>query len=190
MVRSFSDERVDPDVVDHLLDAALRSPTAGNTGGTAWVVLEGSAQTAPYWGAATDEEWRRSARRWPGLERAPVILLAYTCPAAYVARYAEADKAPAGLGGSEESWPVPYWVGDAAFGVMVVLLGAVDAGLGACFLGVFRGEEELARSLGVPDGWRQFGAVLLGRPDGLDHRSPSLRRPRPPRSERIHRGGW
>jgi nitroreductase len=190
MVRSFSNDRVGPDVVDHLLDAALRSPTAGNTGGTAWVALEGSEQTALYWAAATDEGWRRSARRWPGLERAPVILLAYASPAAYVARYAEADKAPAGLGGSEESWPVPYWVGDAAFGVMVVLLGAVDAGLGACFLGVFRGEEELSRSLGVPKGWRQFGAVLLGRPDGSDHRSPSLDRPGPPRSERIHRGRW
>jgi nitroreductase len=190
MVRSFSDVDVDPDVVDHLLDAALRSPTAGNTGGTAWVVLEGPAQTALYWDAATDAAWRRSSRRRPGLERAPVILLAYASPAAYVARYAEADKAPAGLGRSEESWPVPYWVGDAAFGVMVVLLGAVDAGLGACFLGVFRGEEALARSLGVPDGWRQFGAVLLGHPDGSDHRSPSLNRPRPPRSERVRRGRW
>lgn len=190
MVRSFSDEGVDPGVVDQLLEAALRSPTAGNTGGTAWLVLAGPAQTARYWEAATDEEWRRSARRWPGLERAPVILLAYTSPAAYLARYAEADKVSAGLGGSEESWPVPYWVGDAAFGVMVVLLGAVDAGLGACFLGVFRGEEELARSLGVPDGWRQFGAVVLGHPDGLDHRSTSLDRPGPLRAERIHRGGW
>ena len=75
-------------------------------------------------------------------------------------------------------------------GGMTVLLGAVDAGLGACFLGVFRGQEELARSLGVPEGWRQFGAVALGRPDGSDRRSPSLDRPRPPRSERIHRGGW
>ena len=190
MVRSFSDERVDPDVVDRLLGAALRSPTAGNTGGTAWVLLEGPAQTALYWEAATDEAWRRSARRWPGLKRAPVILLAYTSPAAYVARYGESDKAAAGLGRSEETWPVPYWFGDAAFGVMTVLLGAVDAALGACFLGVFRGVEELARSLGVPEGWRQFGAVALGRPDGSDRRSPSLDRPRPPRSERIHQGGW
>ena len=29
---------------------------------------------------------------------------------------------------------MPYWPGDAAFGVMAVLLGAVDAGLGACVL--------------------------------------------------------
>ncbi len=190
MVRSFSAEPVDPALVDRLLDAALRSPTAGNTGGTAWVVLEGPEQTAVYWDAATDEGWRNVARRWEGLRRAPVVLLAYTSPAAYVARYAEADKAAAGLGTREAAWPVPYWYGDAAFGVMTLLLGAVDAGLGACMLGVFRGEAELAGSLGVPVGWRQFGAVVLGHPDGLDHRSPSLDRPRPTRAARVHRGAW
>jgi nitroreductase len=190
MVRSFSAEPVDPDLVDRLLDAALRSPTAGNTGGTAWVVLQGPAQTAVYWDAATDDAWRNAARRWVGLRRAPVVLLAYASPAAYVARYAEPDKAEAGLGTEETAWPVPYWYGDAAFGVMVVLLGAVDAGLGACMLGVFRGEAELARTLGVPSGWRQFGAVVLGHPDGRDHRSPSLDRPLPPRPARVHRGTW
>ena len=60
MVRSFSSEPVGADVVDRLLQAALRSPTAGNTGGTAWVVLEGPTQTAVYFDATTDEDWRRS----------------------------------------------------------------------------------------------------------------------------------
>jgi nitroreductase len=190
MVRSFSIEPVDRGVVDRLLFAALRSPTAGNTGGTEWVVLEGPAETAVYWEAATDETWRDSAPRWEGLRRAPVVLLAYASPGAYVARYAEADKVAAGLGADETAWPVPYWYGDAAFGVLAVLLGAVDAGLGACMLGVFRGEAELAKTLGVPDGWRQFGAVVLGHPDGLDHRSPSLDRPLPLRAERVHYGRW
>jgi hypothetical protein len=118
------------------------------------------------------------------------VLLAYTSPGAYVARYAEADKAASGLGGTEEAWPVPYWVGDAAFGVMAVLLGAVDAGLGACILGTFRGEAELAGALGVPAGWRLFCSVVLGHPDGRDHRSGSLDRRPPAPAERIHRGRW
>ena len=108
----------------------------------------------------------------------------------YVGRYDEPDKAGSGLGGGHERWPVPYWTGDAAFGVMTVLLGAVDAGLGACILGAFRGEAELADRLGVPEEWRLFCAVALGRPDGLDHPSPSLQRRRPSPTERIHRGGW
>ena len=73
---------------------------------------------------------------------------------------------------------------------MAVLLGAVDAGLGACILGTFRGEAVLATRLGVPQGWRLFCAVALGHPDGNDRRSPSLDRPLGPRADRIHRGRW
>ncbi len=107
-----------------------------------------------------------------------------------MARYGEPDKSGSGLGDGPERWPVPYWIGDAAFGVMAVLLEAVDAGLGACILGAFRGEAELAARLGVPTEWRLFCAVVLGRPDGNDHRSPSLDRPGPTDAERIHRGRW
>ena len=190
MVRSFSSDPVDPAIVDRILRSALRSPTAGNTGGTAWVVLESPDQIAEYWDATIDEDWRRTSPRWDGLRRAPVILLSYFSADLYVARYAEADKAAAGLGKGPDRWPVPYWAGDAAFGVMALLLGAVDAGLGACILGTFRGEQDLADRLGVPHDWRLFCAVALGRPDGLDRPSPSLSRPRPTTAERIHRGHW
>jgi nitroreductase len=190
MVRSFSAGPIERDVVDHILRDALRSPTAGNVGGTAWVVLEGPQQTSIYFDSTTDEAWRGSSSRWAGLQRAPVIVLAYTSPDLYVARYGEADKSGSNLGEGIGHWPVPYWIGDAAFGVMAVLLGAVDAELGACVLGAFRGEEQLAARLGVPDGWRLFCAVLLGRPDGRDHRSLSLDRPRLSPLERIHRGKW
>ncbi len=190
MVRSFATDPVDRTVLDHLLQAALRAPTAGNTGGTAWVSLCGPEQTALYWDATTDEGWRTGSARFPGLRRAPVVLLAYASAAAYVARYAEADKADPDLGADPERWPVPYWTGDAAFAVMSVLLAAVGAGLGACVLGNFRGEQALAAALGVPTEWRLFGAVLIGHPDGHDHRSPSLDRDVPPSTERIHWGHW
>jgi nitroreductase len=191
MVRSFSSEPVDTTVVDGLLRAALRSPTAGNTCGTAWLVLEGAEQTACYWEVTTDEMWRkRNPARARGLMRAPVILLAYSSAKAYVARYSEADKSDLHLSQGQEVWPVPYWYGDAAFGVMVVLLGAVDAGLGACLIGAFRGEAALAQRLGVPEGWRLFAAVVLGYPDGQGHRSKSLKRRRAASGERIRRGRW
>jgi nitroreductase len=189
MVRSFSPEGVDRGVVDRLLEAALRSPTAGNTGGTAWVVLEGPDETSVYWDATTDEAWRdRNRTRFAGLSGAPVVLLSYASPETYADRYAEPDKSDPGLAAGE--WPVPYWFGDAAFAVMTVLLGAVDVGLSACMLGNFRGEAELATRLGVPEGWRLFCAVLLGHPDGRDHRSASLDRTGPGKAERIHRARW
>lgn len=189
-MRSFADRPVDPDVVDRLLDQALRSPSAGNTRGTAWLVLAGPDQTATYWDHTTTADWRARSSRWPGLSRAPVVALSLASPDLYLARYAETDKVDAGLGDAEAAWPVPYWFGDAAFATMALLLGAADAGLGACFLGSFRGEATLLDALGVPEGWRLFGTVVLGHPDGHDHRSPSLDRPAPSAEQRVHRGRW
>lgn len=190
MVRSFAPDPIEPEVVQGILTAALRAPTAGNTKGTAWVVLQGMAETARYWNATTDEGWRASSPRWEGMRRAPVVLLAYASAETYVERYSETDKSDSGLGMGAEAWPVPYWIGDAAFGVMTVLLGAVDAGLGACVLGAFKGEEALSQELHIPAGWQLFCSVLLGLPDGLDHRSKSLDRNHPKSMERVHYGSW
>lgn len=191
MVRRFTDEALEAETVRGLLESALRSPTAGNSAGTAWLALVGRHQTDRYWSATTDAAWRdRNPQLFEGLHRAPVILLSYCSPDAYVARYAEADKADPELGSAADRWPVPYWHGDAAFGVMAVLLGAVDAGLGACVLGAFKGTGRLGEDLGVPDGWELFCAVALGRPDREQRRSRSLRRPRPDVSGRVHWGTW
>lgn len=191
MIRRFSDEPVERDVIERIVQDALRSPTAGNTQGTAWVALVGPAETATYWTVASDRQWQmRNPERFGGLQRAGAVLLAYSSPDAYVSRYAETDKADPRLGSAPEAWPVPYWHGDAAFGVMAVLLGAVDAGLGACVLGAFRGVDLLSRELGVPAEWQLFCAVALGHPDGSGHPSRSRGRTPVGAAARIHWGFW
>src|SRR5579875_2935529 len=175
MVRSFAAEPLEPGLVERLIADALRAPSAGNTRGVAWLVLQGD-QTTLYWEHATSPDWRRRSPRFPGLSRAPVVALAL---------------GPPDLGeGGEAAWPVPYWFGDAAFSTMLLLLGAQDAGLGAAFLGNFRQETEVLSVLGVPPGWRLFGTVLLGKPDGGDTRSRSLDRRPGPGAGRLHRGRW
>jgi membrane-associated protease RseP (regulator of RpoE activity) len=62
---------------------------------------------------------------------------------AYVDRYAEPDKTTTGLGHSADDWPVPYWLVDTAMSSMLMLLAAVDQGLGALFFGIFDHEAEL-----------------------------------------------
>jgi nitroreductase len=121
-----------------------------------------------------------------------VVVALFVDPDAYRARYAEPDKdGPEGeRGGVDGEWPVPYWFVDGGFAVMVMLLAATDAGLGACFLGNFRGEAALRGALGVPDDRRYVGAVLMGEPSGDDPPSPSLARGRRRASEVVHRGGW
>jgi nitroreductase len=188
MTRNFTADPLDPGVVDRLVAAALRAPSAGNTQGREFVVLEGTAETARYWEATTDPDWRARSRRFGGLSRAPVVVLPFVDPAAYVARYREPDKARAD--GEAVDWVVPYWYADAAFAVMTMLLAAADAGLGAAFLGNFRGEEALRSGLGVPDHLRWFGAVLVGTAAAPDPPSSSATRQRRTVEDSVHRGRW
>ena len=188
MTRNFTGAPLGPGTVDSLLRAALRAPSAGNTQGREFVVLNGRADTSLYWDAVTDEEWRATSRRFAGLRKAPVIVLPFADPQAYVERYREPDKSRAH--GDEVEWTIPYWLVDTAFSVMSLLLAASDRGVGAAFLGNFRGEGALHRALGVPDRFCWLGAVLLGEPATPDPPSDSLRRPRRTLENTIHRGRW
>ena len=152
------------------------------------MVLEGPDQTDRYWQATTDASWRAGSRRFPGLYRAPVIVLPFADPDAYAARYSEPDKARDD--GRPVEWVVPFWYVDTAFAVMHLLLGAADRGVGAAFLGNFRGEDRLVESLGVPPNLRWIGAVLLGEPAEPDPPSASARRPRRTLEDSVHRGRW
>jgi nitroreductase len=188
MVRAFTDDPVDPVLVDELLDLARRAPSAGNSQGTAFVVLDSPAAVDRYW-AMTLPADRRASFGWPGLLDAPVLILAVCSPEVYVDRYAEADKATTGLGEGAAAWPVPYWFVDAGMALEHVLLGAVEAGLGACLFGVFEHEVAVLRALDVPTGWRAVGTVALGHP-APDRPGLSAGRPRRPLPEVVHRGRW
>lgn len=188
MVRAFTAAPVDPAAVDHLIDLARRAPSAGHSQGWAFVVLEGAEQTARYWDVTLPAD-RRPGFRWPGLVAAPVLVVALVRPEAWVDRYAEADKASTGLGAGAGEWPVPYWWVDGGMAVEHLLLGAVEAGLGACFFGVFDHEAAVLTALGVPDGWRAVGTVALGHP-APDEPGRSAARGRRPLADVLHRNGW
>ena len=147
-------------------------------------------ETARYWDVTLPAE-RRSSFRWPGLLRAPVLVVAVTDPQAYVARYAEGDKAATGLGTGADAWPVPYWFVDAGAAVENLLLAVVAAGLGACLFGPFGHEEAVREALGVPAGRRLVATIAVGHPDGgEDGPGRSADRARRPLDDVVHRGGW
>ncbi|MFZ0668296.1 MAG: nitroreductase family protein [Acidimicrobiales bacterium] len=193
MVRCFSEEAVDPAAIDRILDLANRAPSAGNTDGRAFLLLVGREQTQVYWDATTTAEWRAKGRRYRGMANAPIVVVVLADPSRYTDRYDEPDKRTSGLGtgaGGEGSWPIPYWYFDAGAAVMAMLLAVTDEGLGACFIGNFRGEDELLRNCSVVGSWRFVGAVLIGHPEGEDPPSASVLRGRPPLSQVVHRGRW
>jgi len=188
MTRSFTDAPVAAGVVDRVLAAGDRAPSAGNTSGWAWLVLEGAEQTARYWDVTLPAD-RREGFPWPGLLAAPVLVVPLCRPEAWPERYAEADKARTGLGEGTEAWGAPYWWIDTAMAVMLVQLAAIDAGLGVCFFGQFDHEPAVGQAFGVPDGWRALGTLALGHP-APDRPSTSASRPGPTTESRTHRGGW
>jgi nitroreductase len=188
MCRSFQDRPVEGELLDRILGNAQRAPSAGFSQGWAFVVLDGKDQTDVFWETTADDGWKADPT-WPGLLRAPVIILALAHKQTYLARYSEPDKAALGLE-DERRWAVPFWLVDTAFATMVMLLTAADAGLGALFFGIARGEGELLAALGVPSGYQPIGAVALGWPADDDRPSPSLKRGRRPQAEIVHRGHW
>ncbi len=188
MVRSFTGEPVAPAVVDEICDLARRAPTAGNTAAVEFLVLEGDA-TAAYWDVTLPAP-QRDGFAWPGLLAAPVLVVVWGDPDAYVSRYREPDKAHTGLGADEEAWPVPYWFVDGGAAVMTMLLAARDRGLGASFFGMFDHEDAVRHRFGVPPGRRGVGTVAIGHRAGDDRPSRSAGRDRPALDEVIHRGQW
>jgi len=90
MTRAFLPEPIGDDVLHTLIDLALRSPSAGKTQGTHFVILVGD-DVASFWNDTLPTE-KRATFRWKQLLDAPVIILPFVDPLAYVARYAEPDK--------------------------------------------------------------------------------------------------
>ena len=186
MTRSFTDAPVDSDVLDRILDAAVRAPSAGFTQGWGFLVLVGRDETERFWSQTFTD---RASFKRQGLFRAPVIVVPCANESAYLDRYAEPDK-----GWTDRDparWPVPYWHIDTGFATMQLQLAVVNEGLGCLFFGVF-GErvDALRREFGIPPEFMPIGAIAIGHADGNDEPSRSLRRGRKSLRETVHFGGW
>jgi nitroreductase len=188
MVRNYDPDRPVPEEVrERILATAIRAPSAGFSQGWGFLVLETPAERERFWRAATPETqvWQQ----WlVNMRTAPLIVVAHSHKDAYLDRYAQPDK---GWTDRDESrWPVPYWDIDTGFASLLMLLTAVDEGLGACFFGIPPERFEAYRAeFGVPGAFTPIGAVSVGYA-APDHRSGSLRRGRRPVDEVVHRGHW
>ena len=186
MVRSYEPDRPVPrEVVDELLSLGVRAPSAGHTQGWRFLVLDDITSREAFWTACSDgpaDEWLTR------MQSAPVLIVVFSDRDAYLDRYAEPDK---GWTDRDEShWPIPYWHVDAGMASMIMLLGAVDEGLAACFFGVPGERWPAVRSaFAVPDGLTPVGVISLGYP-APDRRSPSLRRGRRPWEDVVAYGSF
>jgi nitroreductase len=163
MVRAYDADRPVPhEVVDRMLRHAVRAPSAGHSQGWDFVVLDSPEGRDRFWSVTTaagspPDRWLR------GVSSAPVLILCCSDPQAYLTRYAEADK-----GWQDQDvarWPVPYWDVDNGMAAMLMLLTAVDEGLGALYFGVPPAQQDdVKEAFAIPADRRVVGVVALGHP--------------------------
>lgn len=189
MVRNYTDEPVDSEIVDRALRNATRAPSAGFSQGWGFLVLDTAGDVRRYWTATAErleepDEWLR------GLMRAPVLVVPCSSKAAYLERYAEPDKGWTDR--DETRWSMPFWHMDAAMAALLILQTAVDAGIGGCFIGIPADKTARVRgAFAIPDTFDPIGALTLGHPASRPGvlGSPVLR-PRKQAIEVLHRGSW
>ncbi|HWC20778.1 MAG TPA: nitroreductase family protein [Flexivirga sp.] len=161
MVRRFDPEQdVPPETVRRLLELAVRAPSAGFSQGWDFLVLRGTDRDA-FWAATTDDGIPDSWLR--GVSAAPVLIVCCSDKNTYLRRYARDDKP--WQDESEEHWPVPYWDVDTGMAALLMLLGAVDEGLGGLFFGVpVERLDTVREAFGIPADRGIVGVVAIGHP--------------------------
>lgn len=190
MVRSYAPDPVDTAAVERILANALHAPSAGFTQGWSFLLLDRADDVARFWAACTPPDAAEEPDTWlRGMRTAPVIVVPLSHQAAYVGRYAEADKQRDRV---EARWPVPYWHMDTAMASLLMLLTAVDEGLGACFFGIPASHTDALRdAFGIPADHMPIGAISLGhRGDHPGSLGSPAGRARRPVAEVVHRGRW
>jgi nitroreductase len=160
MVRGYTDEPVECESVERIVERARKAPSAGFSQGLRFVVvteLEGRRAVA----RAGGEEWYAERGMGGWLSQAPVQVVVCVLEEDYHERYRRADKLQED--GTEIDWPVPWWYADAGKAIMLLLLAAVDEGLGAGMFG-FHDAESCREALGIPEDVTPVAAVTIGHP--------------------------
>ena len=190
MTRAYLPDPIARPLLDQLLDTARRVPSAGNSQGFDFLVLDTPEAVELYWSTTFSPEGRERFR-WQGLFQAPVLVVVYAYADAYVSRYSEPDKARTGLGAGADAWSTPYWLVDASMAALALQLAALDAGLGVLFFGLFDHATAVAEAFGVPAGRQAVGTIAIGHPaPSQDESGRSSRRAKRPLDEIVHRGRW
>lgn len=190
MVRRFAQEPIDKDRLRRVLEVARHAPSGGFSQGFDFVVLTKPEELEWFYRVADDPT---DPDQFPGRdpELAPAcVVLPFANKRLYLDRYAQPDKVQFGMD-KEENWPVPFWTVDTSMAIMLILLAAVDEGLGAWYFGITRGEDAVMRDLGVPPTCKLLGVIAIGQPSPDDKpRSAVFAKRRRPFDEMFHFGRW
>ena len=136
-IRNFTSEPVDDEQITQLLKAAMTAPSAGNEQPWEFIVVRERA---------TLEEITQFHQYSQMLKEAPVAIVVCADP-------------------GRSKYPYEYWIQDCAAATQNILLAAVTAGLGTCWLGIYPQPERveaIRQIFGVPDPIVPFAVVAVG----------------------------
>jgi FMN reductase [NAD(P)H] len=191
MVRNYTDEPVDREAVERIVASGRRAPSGGFSQGVRFVVVTEQANRRRI-AELADEPYYLERGHEPWISRAPVHIVVALREDDYHDRYREPDKLE---DGKEIEWPVPWWWVDAGKAMMLLLLAAVDEGLGAGLFGLFPSENNtrLRDELGMPEDFVIVGVVTVGHaaPErNEDEKRKRLRNRRRPLEDVVRWEGW
>jgi len=191
MVRNYTDEPVSREALDRITRRARHAPSGGFSQGLRMVVVT-DPDTRRLIAELADEPGYVELGFEPWISRAPAHIVVGMREDDYHDRYQEPDKLE---DGKEIEWPVPWWWVDAGKAMMLLLLAAVDEGLGAGLFGLFPAENNarLRDALGMPADVAVVGVVTVGHPaeePNRDQRRTTLSRRRRPLNEVVRWEKW
>jgi nitroreductase len=197
MVRTFADRPLSPELVDRILTNALHAPSAGFAQGWAFLTLTEPQDLDRFWQFIPNQ-----VTHTPSMMKAPLVIVPLAHKTAYFDQYFTPGHG--WENGTEEQFPAPYWYIDTAMATMLMLLTAVDEGLGGFFFWLvpsaadgFDGDKVAAHQAAfraefdVPSDYDPVGAVAIGhRPDDLPPQNPQTADRRRGLDVVVHRGQW
>jgi nitroreductase len=139
MCREYLDREVPQEKVDRILDLACRYPSAGHTEPQEFIVVRDRR---------VKENLGRAALGQMFVARAPLVVVVVSDTRRSAQRY--------GARGVRF-----YSIIDGAFVAMIILLAAVEEGLGACFVAAFD-DREVQQVLALPPEVRPIGIIPVG----------------------------
>lgn len=140
---------------------SLRAPSAGFSQGFAFLALTEPEDRAQFWPLVPTR-----VENTPCIQNAPLVVIPLAHKATYLERYAGPDKGWQDR--AEARWPAPYWFIDTGMASLMMLLTAVDEGLGL-FFGIQPEElQPFKDEFKVPDDYAPIGGISIGyRPEDL-----------------------
>jgi nitroreductase len=150
MIRQYEAEIPVPDyVVSKLIENAHRAPSAGHTQVQEFIIVKDSSIRSKLGDAALGQSQ---------VYDAAVLIVVCSNTSRSIDRYGKRGKKF-------------YSIIDGAFASMLMLLTAVDEGIGACFVGAFE-DDKVSKILELPEYVKPIGIITLGypaeRPEGFE----------------------